>query len=68
MSRGAGIGLQRRLKIVWEKSHVGSSPTRGTTIKLSGILPTNSVVLRATENGNTGLVAGKTGSPCRCFQ
>ena len=32
MCRGAGIGLQRRLKIVWEKSRVGSSPTRGTIV------------------------------------
>ena len=30
MSRGDGIGLRAELKILWEESHVGSSPTRGT--------------------------------------
>ena len=33
---------------------VGSSPTPGTSIKLSGILPTDSAARSAAENGNTG--------------
>ena len=36
-----GTGRRSRLKIVWPYGRVGSSPTSPTSIKLSGILPTD---------------------------
>jgi hypothetical protein len=40
-------GIREGLKILCSKGHVGSTPTPGTTIKLSGILPIDSAARSA---------------------
>lgn len=48
---GDGIGRRNGLKIRGLKSRVGSSPTPGTRIRLSGILSMDSAAQRAAKIG-----------------
>ena len=58
---GGGIGIRKGLKILDSKGFVGSSPTPGTSIKLSSFWPTR--LADVANNTIIKIEAGKNQNP-----